>query len=92
MSEKKIKAVALHYDEQSAPRVTAKGEGTIGQEIIAKAKNLNIPLVKDEKLVEILSQIKLHDEIPKPLYIAVAEVLALLYSINEDAQPKNKKK
>ena len=30
-------AVALHYDHQGAPLVVAKGKGTIGAKIIARA-------------------------------------------------------
>ena len=38
-------AVALHYDTKGAPRVVAKGRGTIGEKIIEVAKANNVPFV-----------------------------------------------
>ena len=37
-------AVALHYDRTGAPRVIAKGKGTIGAKIIEVAKAHDIPI------------------------------------------------
>ena len=37
-------AVALHYDKKGAPRVIAKGKGTIGAKIIELAKAHDIPI------------------------------------------------
>jgi len=78
---KKIKkqAVALRYDGKSAPRVTAKGDGLIAQQIIATAKEHGIPLEQNEQLTALLSQVRLNDEIPYPLYTAVAQILAFIY-------------
>ena len=75
----KDEAVALHYSGNGAPRVTAKGEGELAQQIIAIAKDNNIPIQEDEHLVGLLAQIELGDEIPELLYVAVAEVLAFAY-------------
>ena len=74
-------AVALHYDEKSAPRITAKGRGAIAEEIIALAKAHDVPLHEDRELTSLLSQLELGDEIPRELYIAVAEVLAFAYML-----------
>lgn len=83
MSEKKPKrtAIALHYDEKSAPRLTAKGEAEIAEKIIALAKEHDIPLHEDKQLTALLSQLELGSEIPRELYIAVAEVLAFAYML-----------
>lgn len=83
MSEKKPKrsAVALHYDEKNAPRITAKGQAAIADEIIALAEQHEIPLHEDRELVALLSQLDLGTEIPRELYIAVAEVLAFAYML-----------
>ena len=74
-------AVALHYDEKNAPRITAKGCGEIAERIIALAEQHQIPLHEDQALVALLAQLDLGDEIPRELYIAVAEVLAFAYML-----------
>jgi flagellar biosynthesis protein len=68
-------AVALHYDRAGAPRVVAKGKGTIGEKIIEVAKANNIPIEENEVLAGALSNVELGEEIPAELYKAVAEVL-----------------
>jgi flagellar biosynthesis protein len=68
-------AVALHYDRQGAPRVVAKGKGTIGVKIIELARAHDIPIEENEVLAGALSHVEIGDEIPEELYKAVAEVL-----------------
>lgn len=75
-------AIALRYDGQSAPTVTAKGRGSIAQEIIDLAISNGIPLDNNPELVKVLSSIPLGDEIPEALYIAVAEVIAFAYLLS----------
>jgi flagellar biosynthesis protein len=71
-------AVALHYDKQGAPRVVAKGKGTIGARIIELARAHDIPIEENEVLAGALSQVEIGDEIPAELYKAVAEVLVFV--------------
>jgi flagellar biosynthesis protein len=71
-------AVALHYDKKGAPRVVAKGKGTIGAKIIELAKAHDIPIEENEVLAGALSQVEIGDEIPAELYKAVAEVLVFV--------------
>ena len=68
-------AVALHYDKTGAPRVVARGRGTIGARIIELAKAHEIPIEENEVLAGALSHVEIGDEIPQELYKAVAEVL-----------------
>lgn len=75
-------AVALNYDGDSAPRITAKGAGQTAEKIIHLAKEHNIPLHNDAVLVNVLSKIPLGDEIPRELYLAVAEVIAFAYLLS----------
>lgn len=82
MKKNKAKAVALIYDRRSAPRVIAKGEGRLAKQIVAAAKANGIPIQKNEELTALLSSIRMQDEIPKKLYLAVAQVLVLLYYVN----------
>jgi flagellar biosynthesis protein len=75
-------AVALQYDRKGAPRVVAKGKGTIGEKIIEVAKAHNIPIEENEVLAGALSNVELGDEIPEELYKAVAEVLIFVLRLS----------
>ncbi|WP_209122402.1 EscU/YscU/HrcU family type III secretion system export apparatus switch protein [Alkalihalobacillus sp. BA299] len=79
-------AIALTYNESSddAPRVKAKGKGFVAQEIIALAKENQIPIQEDTSLVELLSQIEINETIPSELYEVVAEVFAFIYRIDKN--------
>ena len=72
-------AVALEYDGQNAPVVTAKGVDDIADRIIDIAVEHGVPLQRDGGLVNIVSRLELGDEIPENLYRAVAEVIAFAY-------------
>ncbi len=74
-------AVALHYDGDNAPRVTAKGRGEVAEQITAIAREHGVPLHEDEHLVKLVSQVELGSEIPREIYLAVAEVIAFAYYI-----------
>ena len=75
-------AVALHYDGKEAPHISAKGTGELAEQIIALAKEHGIPLHEDAALITLLSKLDLGDEIPQPLYMAVAEVIAFAYILS----------
>ena len=79
------KAVALQYDieKDSAPIVTAKGQGTTASNIIKIAKDNNIPIQKDENLIELLSKIDIDKEIPNSMYKAVAEIFSFIYKLSK---------
>lgn len=85
MKKKRKKAVALRYkpSEDHAPEITAKGEGKIAEKIIELALQHDIPIKDDPDLVEILSTLDLNEEIPTTVYVAVAELLAFVYSLNK---------
>jgi flagellar biosynthesis protein len=75
-------AVALHYDKKGAPRVVAKGRGSIGEKIIEIAKAHDSPIEENEVLAGALSKVELDDEIPPELYKAVAEVLVFVLRLS----------
>ncbi len=75
------KVVALAYDGLSAPVLSAKGIGEIAEEILAIAREHNIPIREEPELTELLSELKLNQEIPRELYVAVAEVIAFAYML-----------
>jgi len=77
-------AVALAYREgQIAPKVIAKGRGLVAQEIIRRAKESGVYVHESTELVALLMQVDLDDRIPPQLYVAVAELLAWLYRLEQ---------
>lgn len=76
-------AVALRYDGQSAPRVTAKGHGDVAEAILERAAEHGIPLQESPELCRLLARLDLGEAIPRELYVAVAEVLAFAYWITD---------
>lgn len=80
------KAVALRYDDKkdSAPHVVAKGQGSLSDKIREIAVKNDIPIYKDDTLVELLSQIDIDREIPTELYAAVAEILSWIYRASNE--------
>ena len=79
-------AVAIAYDaEDSAPRVVAKGYGTIAENIIRSAQDKGLFIHESPELVGLLMQVNLDQHIPPALYTAVAELLAWLYALDGQA-------
>ncbi|WP_121626468.1 EscU/YscU/HrcU family type III secretion system export apparatus switch protein [Poseidonibacter antarcticus] len=78
------KAVALKYDikKDNAPSVIAKGKGQTASNIIKLANEHDIPIKKDEDLIELLSQIDIDKEIPGGMYKAVAEIFSFIYDLS----------
>lgn len=77
-------AVALKYAPgDQAPRIVAKGRGLIAEEIIARAKAHGVYVHESPELVTLLSQVDLDEHIPPLLYVAVAELLAWLYRVEQ---------
>lgn len=75
-------AVAIAYDKtDAAPRVVAKGYGTVADNIIRTAKEHGLYVHESPELVGLLMQVNLDAHIPPQLYVAVAELLAWLYSL-----------
>ena len=75
------KAVALFYDGVQAPTVTAKGIGAEAEEIMAIARDHEIPLCDNAPLVDLLVTLELGDNIPEALYTAVAHIIAFAYEL-----------
>lgn len=87
MNEKSQVAVALAYrSSQTAPQVIAKGRGLIAEEIIKRAKASGIYVHESAELVALLAQINLDERIPPQLYVAIAELLAWLYRLENSEE------
>jgi flagellar biosynthesis protein len=83
----KKKAVALQYDSthHDAPSIKAKGTGQVAEKIMKMAEENSIPIQKDPALVEILSKLEIDQQIPPELYEVVAEILAMVYQLEQKA-------
>lgn len=82
-------AVALAYRQtDAAPRVVARGRGLVAEEIIARAKEHGVYVHESPELVALLIQVDIDQHIPPQLYLAVAELLAWLYRLeNGGSEP-----
>ena len=87
-------AISLQYQKEinSAPKITAKGEGWVAEKIIEIAQERNIPIRKDKDLLNLLSEIDVGREVPESLYKVVAELLAWVYQLNKNYPNSNKPK
>jgi flagellar biosynthesis protein len=86
--EERALAVALAYAPgDAAPKVVAKGRGLIAEEIINRARAHNIFVHESAELVALLMQVDLDARIPPQLYLAVAELLAWLYRVEQGTLP-----
>lgn len=82
-NSKMKKAAALRYDYgQTTPIVTASGIGKIADKIIEKAEECDVPIVYNEELANMLSNVDIGDEIPYELYDIVAKVIAYVMEID----------
>jgi flagellar biosynthesis protein len=78
-------AVALAYESGDfAPRVVAKGNGLVAEHIIALAKEHNVFVHESKELMQMLMQVDLDQHIPPALYLAIAEILAWLYRMEQE--------
>lgn len=85
-------AVALKYDRHGtgAPKVVAKGKDLIAAKIREIAAASNVPMFSAPPLARALFRsTKLGQEIPGPLYSAVAQVLAYIFQIRDAALPRH---
>lgn len=84
MNEEPKTAAALDYDGYNAPKVVARGEQEVAEEILRIAAENGIPIREDKALAALLSQVDIGAEIPPLLYVAVAETLAFAYALQDE--------
>lgn len=72
-------AVALNYDQVSAPKITASGTDEVAQEMVRLAKEHGVHLHNDPVLSRMLSTLDIGTEIPRELYELIAEIIAFAY-------------
>lgn len=71
------RAVSLEYTESGdgAPRVNAKGDNLVADHIVKIARRFGVPVVEKGEMARALSSVPLDQEIPEPLFEAVAVML-----------------
>ncbi len=88
-------AVALRYDTEkdSAPVIVAKGQDSLALRIVAVAEQSGVYIIEDRPLARgIYAIAEVGMEIPYAYYTAVAEVFALVYSVQKKDINGNRKK
>ncbi len=82
-------AVALRYreGEDQAPVLLAKGVEVLAQRIREIAEDYEVPMVENPPIARgIWESTELGEEIPVEMYQAVAEILAMVYRMQEQAE------
>jgi len=77
-------AIAIRYrpEEDSAPRVTAKGKGILAETMRDLARENGIPIVENIALARLLyKRVKVGKSVPSDTFKAVAAVLAYVYRL-----------
>ncbi len=80
-NEEKTIAIALEYDGENAPTISATGKDYIAEEILKIAKENNIPILENSELARLLAQLELGETIPRELYLAIAQIIAFIYHL-----------
>jgi len=83
-------AVALYYDGDSAPKITATGSEEIARQIIALAIEHEVPIYENPELVALLATLELGDEIPEILYRTIAELICFAYEVKAMSDEEKK--
>lgn len=79
MSPRKIfQAFALELSEQddTPPKLSARGEYELAQHIVACARKYNVPIVERPELCSALETLEVDEQIPSELFEAAAMILA----------------
>lgn len=85
----RLVAVALSSaDAEKSPVVVAKGYGAVAELIVERARANGLYVHASPDLVKLLMNVDLDDQIPPPLYAAIAEILAWLHALEAKTAPK----
>lgn len=76
-------AIALNYDGQTAPILSAKGDDELAEAILAIAREYEVPIYENAELVRLLARLELGDAIPQALYRCIAEIIAFAWYLQD---------
>ncbi|GLO23978.1 MULTISPECIES: EscU/YscU/HrcU family type III secretion system export apparatus switch protein [Pseudomonas] len=74
-------AIALTYDGQQAPTLSAKGDDALAEAILALAREHEVPIYENAELVRLLARLELGEQIPEALYLTIAEIIAFAWQL-----------
>ncbi|WEK32517.1 MAG: EscU/YscU/HrcU family type III secretion system export apparatus switch protein [Candidatus Pseudomonas phytovorans] len=80
-------AIALSYDGQQAPTLSAKGDDALAEAILALAREHEIPIYENAELVRLLARLELGEQIPEALYLTIAEIIAFAWQLRGKVPP-----
>lgn len=80
-------AIALSYDGSNAPTLTAKADDELAEQILAIAREHEVPIYENAELVKLLARLELGDEIPEALYRTIAEIIAFAWYLKGKCPP-----
>ncbi|HYQ53611.1 MAG TPA: EscU/YscU/HrcU family type III secretion system export apparatus switch protein [Pseudomonas sp.] len=80
-SKQPRQAIALSYDGQQAPTLSAKGDDALAEEILAIAREHEVPIYENAELVRLLARLELGEQIPEALYLTIAEIIAFAWQL-----------
>ena len=67
-------AIALTYDGQNAPNLSAKGDDELAEAILAIARAHDVPIYENAELVRLLARLELGEAIPEQLYLSLIHI------------------
>ncbi len=73
--EDRVVGILYHRDEAPVPMICSKARGQAGDEMVAEARRLGIPVVEDAALVDVLIPNAIGDRIPQDAFTDVARLL-----------------
>jgi type III secretion protein U len=73
--EDRVVGLRYHREEAPVPLIVSKGRGQAGDEMVAEARRLGIPVVEDASLVDLLIGHAIGKSIPQDAFTDVARLL-----------------
>jgi type III secretion protein U len=73
--EDRVVGILYHREEEPVPLICSKARGQAGDEMVAEARRLGIPVAEDASLVDMLIPQAIGDRIPPESFTDVARVL-----------------
>jgi type III secretion protein U len=73
--EDRVVGIVYHREEEPVPLICSKARGQAGDEMVAEARRLGIPVAEDAALVDMLIPQKIGDRIPAESFTDIARIL-----------------
>ena len=86
MTTTQRKAVALRYPDQAdAPYISALAKGSRAEHLIRIAEAYDVPVVRNDAMVDVLSIQSVGDFIPEETYAVIAGIFAFVAKMEKTA-------